>query len=393
MVFFFYAYWHDARFRKQAGGPTKVYELASNLSRMGHRVYLFVPRLGYPEQQTSAEVVAVPFLDLPFLRFLSFQVISILMSLYLLLGKVHPDIIYVRIMWSFLPMLLAKALSVPVILEVNDSPHRGYAGISSKFKRRCVHLSDKISYRLSTRILPVTGKISDDLHEIDGVPRNSMTVVPSGSNTDLFRPLDRLFCCGRLGMDPSKKYVGFIGTFFHHQGLHVLIESAASIVEKQGDTYFLLVGDGPMRAALEQKVAETGLDESFIFTGYVPYQEVAWYCGVMDICVSPLLNEAMESSAVKLFDYLACGKPVVLSNINNTGAFVETSGAVVLVDPENSEALASAVLGLLEDGSGRAEMGKMGREFVASRYNRKMIAKRVEEIALAAGKKQGQGEV
>ncbi len=75
--FFVFAYWHDARFNSKAGGPMKVYELTQNLTKRGHRVYLFIPKIGYPEQQTTAHVFPVPFIDLPVLRFLSFQVLAL----------------------------------------------------------------------------------------------------------------------------------------------------------------------------------------------------------------------------------------------------------------------------------------------------------------------------
>jgi hypothetical protein len=73
MVVFMYAYWHDHRFKDKTGGPIKVWELSDNLTKMGHTVFLFVPRIGFPELQTSAKVRAVPFIDLPAIRFISFQ--------------------------------------------------------------------------------------------------------------------------------------------------------------------------------------------------------------------------------------------------------------------------------------------------------------------------------
>jgi len=99
----------------------------------------------------------------------------------------RPDIIYVRIMWSFIPMLLGRLFSIPVILEVNDSPHRAYKGINNRLKRQLIRLIDRISYNLSDHILPVTQGIAENLHSIEGVPLDKLPVLPSGTNTDLFR--------------------------------------------------------------------------------------------------------------------------------------------------------------------------------------------------------------
>ena len=358
-----------------------MYELSDNLTKLGHTVLLFVPKLGYPRRQTSSHVISIPFIDLPVLRFFSFQVLAFLLSFLFMIYRGSPDIIYVRIMRSFLPMLFAKVFRIPVMLEVNDSPHRGYTNIKSNFKKRIVHLIDRISYRLSDHVLPVTQKIAEDLHRIDGLSWDYMTVLPSGSNTDLFRFMDKSSCCKKLEFDPTKKYVGFIGTFFHHQGVDVLIDSAPLIIQKHSDISFLLVGDGQMRTKWERRVNEMGLKNHFIFTGYVPYKNVPFYCGVMDVCVSPFLNEVGESSAVKIFDYLACGKPVVMSDVAGTGKFFECSDAVLLIPPEDEVFLAQTILQLLEDDDLRAEMGKKGREFVDSKYSRIKIAEMVESIA------------
>jgi len=384
MRVFLLAYWHDVRFKKKIGGPIKIYELASNLTELGHSVFLFIPKIGYPELQTKALVVPIPLVDLPILRFVSFQILSIIMSFKVMSKKGLPDIVYVRIMWSFLPMLLGKFLRIPAILEVNDSPHRGYAAIKNGLKRKLVHMIDRISYRLSDHILPVTQKIAEDLHRIEGVPWNIMTVIPSGTNTDLFRPLDKAYCCEKLGFDSDLKYVGFTGTFFQYQGIHVLIKSAQHIIQEFTDVRFLIVGDGPQKLTWENMVREMSLNNYFIFTGQVDYSEVPYYCGVMDVCVSPLLKEAMESSAVKVFDYLACGKPVVMSDISNTGQQFIESGAVILVSPENPVELANAIHSLLSHMEGMKAIGRKGREFVVAKYDRQKLAENIYKLCLKA---------
>jgi glycosyltransferase involved in cell wall biosynthesis len=374
------AYWHDRRFKKQVGGPIKVYELATNLKRLGHRVYLVTPKIGYPECQTSADVIAIPLVDYPMLRFVSFQIFALLRTMVLMIRRGRPNFFYIRIMWSFLPMLLGKLARIPVILEVNDSPHRGYAFIKNNLKRRLVHIIDRISYLLSYHILPVTKKIAKELHHIEGVSWDSMTVLPSGANTELFLPLDKLSCCQKLGFDSLKKYVGFIGTFFHYQGIQVIIDSAPLTIQEFPDVRFLLVGDGPMKINWENRVDEKGLREYFIFTGHVPYRDVPLYCGVMDICLSPLLTEAGESSAVKLFDYLSCGKPVVMSDVGGTGKDFLASEAVILVKPEDPILLADAVNKLLSDPEKRENMGKKGRHYVVSECDRVKLAQAIAEL-------------
>jgi glycosyltransferase involved in cell wall biosynthesis len=379
--FFVFAYWHDSRFKSKAGGPIKVFELTKNLTKRGHRVYLFIPKIGYPEQQTTAHVFPVPFINLPVLRFISFQVLAFLWALRVALRKDHPDIIYVRIMWSFIPMVLGRVLSVPVMLEINDSPHQAYAAITNSFKRTVVHLIDKISFHLSDHILPVTQKIAENMHTLEGIPWRKLTVLPSGTNIDLFHPMDKRQCCLKLGLDESLTYIGFIGTFFRHQGIDTLIDAAPAIIQKYPQVRFLVLGDGPMRVAWSQKIDDNALSAYFLFPGNVPYEEVPPYCGVMDVCVAPFLKEAVERSPVKIFDYLACGKPVVATDVGETSGFFADSGAVMIVPPEDPAALAQGLNYLLENKALREDMGKTGRAFVAGRYSRAQIAEIVETAA------------
>jgi hypothetical protein len=78
------------------GGPIKVYELSDNLTKLGHAVFLFIPKLGHPERQTSAYVVPIPLIELPVLRFISFQIVAFLSSLWFAIYKGRPDVSFDR---------------------------------------------------------------------------------------------------------------------------------------------------------------------------------------------------------------------------------------------------------------------------------------------------------
>ena len=92
---FIFAYWHDPRFKKKVGGLIKIFDLADNLTRLGNRVNLFLPKIGYPRKQTISRVIEVPFIDLPIIRPLSFHLLSTVFMLIKVLER--PDIIYKRI--------------------------------------------------------------------------------------------------------------------------------------------------------------------------------------------------------------------------------------------------------------------------------------------------------
>ena len=364
------AYWHDPQFKKKPGGLIRMYELADNLICLGHDVTLMVPDLGSPKTQTRAKVVAVPFLDLPIIRPLSFHLFSTLCLFTLCLKGV--DRMYVRQMNSFLPFVVAKLYRIFSYFEIPNDPYIGYSLIG-KCKRPLVEIIDRLCMHLADRIVVLSKWSKRRLVDMGGLPSSKILIFPSGTDVSLFRPMEKEAACRSLGFDPSLRYVGFIGSFLAYQGIDTLIHAAPLILEKNPDTRFLLVGDGPMRSVWSEMVQEKGLKEHFIFTGHVPYREVPDYIGAMDVCTAPHHQETNQASPVKLFDYMASARPIVASNIDVVEEIVAGSGCAVLVKPDSVESLAEAIISLLDNSSLAGEIGERGRRMALMRYDRKIL--------------------
>lgn len=359
----------------------KVFELANNLVRLGHRVVLFAPRLGYPRQQTSATVIEVPVLDIWGLRQFVFQFALFWAAWYRGLWE-RPSLIYVRIMPSLVPLVIAKLLRRPLCVEVNDDPFAEGEGHGQRgVVDWCSRLITRIYARSADHLFPATQGIGQKLIQLGGGHPERIAVVSSGANIELCRPLVKEDCRRTLGLDPTVHYVGFLGTLFPHQGVQVLIESAPLIVSDCPKTRFLIVGDGPVRPSLEEQVQRLGLAELFVFTGHVVYERVPLYVGAMDLTVAPFMADRGETSPVKLFDTLACGRPVIASDIAAVRQVFEgLRCGVLFVPPEQSRALADAVRALLGDDRRAMDMGMAGRQFVVARHDRTRLAHKVIEV-------------
>ena len=213
-----------------------------------------------------------------------------------------------------------------------------------------------------------------------GIPLEKTAVVESGSNVDLFKPEDPQRCRQHLGLDPAGPYVGFVGSFFRYQGIDTLIEAAPAILERVPDARFLIVGDGVMREPWLEKVTGRGLQSAFRFPGRVPYADVARYINAMDVCVAPFLASRGETSPLKLFDYLACGKPVVVSAIPSVEEWIEESKGMLAIPPEDPEVLAGAIIELLADRRRQRRLGEEGRAFVVAEHSWGRIAQKVAAL-------------
>jgi len=386
LQFFIIAYWHDPRFKRKVGGLIRMFELADNLKQMGHRVTLILPKIGYPKKQTVADVIEIPFIDLPIIRPISFHFLS---SMYLLKTlRNNADFIYVRRLNSFLPLLISKLYNIASFFEIPNDPYLAYQS-SSKVRCFFERTVDKLSMALSDKIVVLSEWSKKRLNHLGGVPLSKIVVLPSGTDTDLFRPLEKEACCQKVGLDPSFFYIGFVGTFFVHQGIDTLIDAAPVVLEKFSNARFLLVGDGPMMNAWKSRVNQKGLRDFFVFTCQVPYREVPEYIGAMDICIAPHLKDSNQASPVKIFDYMACGRSIVASDIEVVREITAKSGCALLVAPELADELSHEIKSLIKDEKKRKEMGKKGREYAVYNFDRRGIAKDLIKI-LSVKKKKSQ---
>jgi glycosyltransferase involved in cell wall biosynthesis len=232
---------------------------------------------------------------------------------------------------------------------------------------------DRYSIKFSDKIVVLSEWSKLRLNQLGGIPLSKIIVSPSGTDTDLFRPLSKEQCCTRLGLDPSFSYVGFVGSFFLHQGIDILIDSAQSVLARCTEARFLLVGDGPMMDTWKQKVNHQGLGHAFVFSGHVPYQNVPEYIGVMDICVAPHRKDTNQASPVKIFDYMACGRPIVASDIEVIREIIGDSRCALLVPPDSPDHLSVAITSLIEDDKLLSAMSMRARQHVIDNFDRKKI--------------------
>ena len=123
-----------------------------------------------------------------------------------------------------------------------------------------------------------------------------------------------------------------------------------------------------------------GRQDAFIFTGQVPYKKVPEYIGVMDICVAPHQKDSNQASPVKIFDYMACGRPIVASDIEVVKEITGDCNCALLVQPDNPKQLAERIIQLTEYPEKRRMMGDNGRSFAGERFDRIEITKHLINV-------------
>jgi glycosyltransferase involved in cell wall biosynthesis len=228
-------------------------------------------------------------------------------------------------------------------------------------------------------IITLTEKVKNKINQNENIPKEKIYVFPSGGNISLFKPLDKIECRKILNLDVNKKYIGFVGNFYKYQGVDVLIESAKFVVKEMPQVMFLIIGDGEMKNEWMRKVNDYGLDKYFIFTGIIPYEKMPVAIGSMDICIAPFTKDAGERSPVKVFDYLACGKPVIAGDIDCLKDIFKEN-EILFFPVENYEKLAESIIYLLKNEDIAKKLGENARKICEEKFDRENIAKKIVNI-------------
>lgn len=294
----------------------------------------------------------------------------------------QPDVLYERGI-EYAGLHLSQRYGLPLILEMNGSHtfrrewrhkhSRLYPWMIRRWERRSCHEADSVAV--------VTPFLKQYLARL-GIPGKKVFLLPNGVDTGKFYPDDLKASAIRqkYGLE-GKIVVGFIGGLRLYHGVDILIDSARAIVKESSDIHFLIVGDGPPRATLEQQARKRGVASVVTFTGSVPYQDMPVYINAMDVTVAPFSKlPDFHFSPIKIFEYMAVAKPVVASRYTDTESVIVDRYNGLLVEPGNRHQLACAIQELLQDKDLRRRLGREGRRTVEEKYTWEKNAQMILEI-------------
>lgn len=198
--------------------------------------------------------------------------------------------------------------------------------------------------------------------------QDKIRLLPNGVDTVFFKPIS-------IHKKNRMIYAGNIG---HAQDLENVILSL-KIIREKFPLEICIAGDGDIKDHLMHLVQAEGLEEYVSFPGLVPRESVPMLLSESLIGLAPLKNlETLEYAApTKTYEYMACGIPFLGCGRGEIENIARDSGAGVIAD-NTPEAIAAAVLGLLEDPKKMDEMGKSGRAYVMKNYDRRAIAAKLK---------------
>jgi PEP-CTERM/exosortase A-associated glycosyltransferase len=200
-----------------------------------------------------------------------------------------------------------------------------------------------------------------------GISARKITVIPNAVDIERFSAGGQpdLARQQQLGLE-GRTVLGFIGSFYAYEGLTLLLQAMPGILEGAPDTRLLLVGGGPEEHRLKQLTAASGLQDSVIFTGRVPHDEVHEYYNLVDIFVYPRLSMRLTElvTPLKPLEAMAQGRLVLASDVGGHRELIRPGETGQLFHAGSSEDLQRAVLTLMRDRAGWQAQREAGRRFV-----------------------------
>lgn len=190
------------------------------------------------------------------------------------------------------------------------------------------------------QIITVSQSNRDKLLSL-GVSTKKLHVIPNGYNGRLFRPLSSFKARKSLGLPLSKKILISVGNLVDAKGHAYLIDAMRIVLKKQKDAILVIVGSGSLKEGLQKKTKALGLDDKIFFAGPKRHEEIPEWINAGDIFVLPSLNEGFPTV---IPEALACGKPVVATDVGGVREALRSRDVGLLVEPKNVNSLACGIL-------------------------------------------------
>ncbi|MBF0544810.1 MAG: glycosyltransferase [Candidatus Riflebacteria bacterium] len=190
----------------------------------------------------------------------------------------------------------------------------------------------------------------------------------------------------KLGVNPEKKIVWFVGTFGKTYDLLTVIKAAKDLEKKRSDIQFVLSGNGENFQFLKENCQ--GLN-SLVFTNWINSDQIQSMMRLATVAIAPYVKGAPQALPNKYMEYFSAGLPIVSNLPGETELFLKTNEAGLTYEAGNAQSLIDKLNDILSDEAPRIKMGENARQIFDKFFNPNMvfpgIISRLEKIA---GKKE-----
>lgn len=199
---------------------------------------------------------------------------------------------------------------------------------------------------------------------------NKVIALPNGVDTTVFKP-------NTIKRDTDTLiFVSILDIHHQFKGLGYLLDSVKQIAKKNPNIKLIVVGEGKLKEYYQNKVKQEGYEKNIDFVGAKSQDELVNLYNRSQIFILPSIDT--EGFGVVAIEAMACGLPVVVTNIVGVAQDVTDNNCGIAVVPRNSQVMANAINKLLSDDKLAKTMGKNGKKLVEKKYAWSKIATTIE---------------
>lgn len=289
----------------------------------------------------------------------------------------RPDMLHAHspVLDAIAALRVARARGLPLVYEIRafweDAAVGNGTGTEGSAKYRVTRAMESWAVQRADAVAVICEGLRSDLIA-RGVAADKIVVSPNGVDLTLFgEPVARdTALAASLGLDDAET-IGFIGSFYDYEGLDDLIAAMPALVTARPKARLLLVGGGPMEAALRAQAAASPAADAIRFVGRVPHTEVERYYALVDVLAYPRKRMRLTDlvTPLKPLEAMAQGKLVAASDVGGHRELIRDGDTGTLFAPDDPAAIAMALAGLLADRSGWDARRARGRAFVEAERN------------------------
>jgi colanic acid biosynthesis glycosyl transferase WcaI len=282
---------------------------------------------------------------------------------------------------------LAFSRQIPFIFEVRDLWPESLTAVGVGDENSLLHRTlAKIAgflYDKADRIVVVTPAFREYLIKHWRVPEEKIAVVENGVETDLFQPQPEVTNQSiRRQLNAEQKFVVcYIGTMGNAHGLETLLDAAATLQREQPNVLFLLIGEGAEKARIKSLAQSRNLI-NVLFLDQQPREKIPAFISASDASLVLLKKTDVFKTVIptKMLEFMSCARPVILGVDGQAREIVEAAGAGLIIEPENSAALAQAIKMLAADTDLGKKLGQKGREHILRNFSRARTAEKYIDV-------------
>ena len=203
--------------------------------------------------------------------------------------------------------------------------------------------------------------------------KKKIEVIPIGVNIEVFKP----FVTEKKG---DIFFLSVLDEYHGFKGLEVLLGALRIAKRDMPELKLIVGGDGSQKDYYKNISKSMGLGGNVEFVGSVPPARLSEYYNGCSLFVLPSIDPSRETFGIVLLEAMACGKPVVATEIAGPAEEIEESGAGLVISPGDKTELAKAMLCILKNQDLARNMGLAGRRLVEKKYNWRRIAEQTVKV-------------